>query len=599
MSNLNLALIGNSTIAALIDERASIVWSCMPHLDGAPVFDALLRGDRHATTDPDPCGSFAIELVDWVRSEQLYVKNTAVVKTRLFARDGAILEVTDFAPRFEQFGRTYRPVMLVRIVRPIEGSPRARVRLRPQVDHGASATATTHGSNHIRYLLGEQIMRLTTDASISAIMDERAFVVDGPVALIFGPDESCTDAVMPLAQRFLDNTCDYWAEWVRYLGIPFEWQHEVIRAAITLKLNAFDDTGAIIAAVTTSIPEAPDSGRTWDYRYCWLRDAYFVVTALNRLGATKTMERYLRYIINLIADSSDGHLQPVYKINGSPTIEEFVVERLAGYRNMGPVRIGNAAYTQVQNDVYGAAVLAAAHVFYDERLRHPGSISVFNQLEILGERAAEKYDQPDAGLWEYRGIAKVHTFSAVMCWAACDRLARIAARLDLTERHAHWTERANAIHAAICAQAWNAEINSFAESFGGRDLDASLLLLQQLGFVAADDERFLGTVAAVEKSLRRGDFLLRYATEDDFGLPETAFTVCTFWYIDALHAIGRDDEARRLFENLLAHRNQHGLLSEDIDLRTGELWGNFPQTYSMVGLINAALRLSRPWEGEF
>jgi GH15 family glucan-1,4-alpha-glucosidase len=266
---------------------------------------------------------------------------------------------------------------------------------------------------------------------------------------------------------------------------------------------------------------------------------------------------------------------------------------------MGPVRMGNAAWTQVQNDVYGAAVLAAAHVFYDERMRRPGDASLFARLEILGHRAHEKYATPDAGLWEYRGIAKVHTFSAVMCWAACDRLARIAARLGLTERHDHWREAADAMHADIAARAWNAEMNCFVESFGGRDLDASLLLLAQLGFVSADDARFHGTVAAVEQHLKRGDFLLRYATADDFGLPETAFTVCTFWYVDALHAIGREDEARALFEDLLRHRNRHGLLSEDIDPRTGELWGNFPQTYSMVGLINSALRLSKPWEGEF
>lgn len=595
MSNLNLALIGNSTIAALLDQRARIVWSCLPALDGRPVFDSLLR---NGAAD-DTSGSFDIELVDFAHSSQTYVKNTAIVVTRMTASDGSAIEVTDFSPRFEQYGRTYRPVMLVRQIKPLEGTPRIRIHVHPQVEHEHGELQMTHGSNHIRYLLGDQVMRLTTNASISAILGARPFVVDSPLALIFGPDETLQEAVVPLAQNFFDNTADYWSEWVRYLGISFEWQAEVIRAAITLKLNAFDDTGAIIAAVTTSVPEAPNSGRNWDYRYCWLRDAYFVVAALNRLGATKTMERYLRYIINLVADSSDGNLQPVYRINGSPEIDEYELERLAGYRGMGPVRIGNAAYTQVQNDVYGAAVLAAAHVFYDERLRRPGDQSLYQQLEILGERAAEKFDQPDAGLWEYRGIAKVHTFSAVMCWAACDRLARIAERIGLPQRREYWRTVADRMHATICDQAWNGEINSFAESFGGNELDASLLLIQQLGFVRSDDPRFHGTVAAVEKHLRRGEFLLRYATEDDFGMPETAFTVCTFWYIDALHAIGRADEARTLFRNLLGHCNSHGLLSEDIDPESGELWGNFPQTYSMVGLINSALRLSRPWEGEF
>lgn len=595
MNNLNLALIGNSTIGALVDEFASLVWCCMPSFDGTPVFDALLRNSPAS----DATGAFKIELDDFKSSEQQYIKNTAVLKTCLYAHDGSGVEIIDFAPRFKQFGRTYRPVMVVRMLRPIAGSPRIRVRLNPQAEHGAFPVTRTFGSNHIRYVLNDQVLRLTTNGSISAISDELAFVLDGPISLILGPDETCREGVNAMAQRFADETIDYWSEWVRYLSIPFEWQREVIRAAITLKLNAFDDTGAIIAAVTSSIPEAADSGRNWDYRFCWLRDAYFVVSALNRLGATKTLEAYLQYIINRIADSESGLLQPVYKINGSSKIEETSIEQLAGYRGMGPVRMGNAAYVQIQNDVYGAAVLAAAHVFYDERLRRPGQESLYRKLEILGTHAAEHYDKPDAGLWEYRGIARVHTFSAVMCWAACDRLARIGQQLGLTERQTFWRETADAMHKDICEQAFCEQFGGFGESFGGDEMDASLLLLAQLGFVSADDPRFAATVEAVERDLRRGDFILRYAKEDDFGHPETAFTVCTFWYIDALHALGREHEARKLFENLLSYCNPHGLLSEDIDMQTSELWGNFPQTYSMVGLVHAALRLSRPWEGEF
>lgn len=594
MSDLNLALIGNSTIGALIDARGDIVWSCMPRFDSEPVFDRLLRGE-----DDTREGVFGIELMNFSHSEQFYQKNTAILVTRLFGTDGSGIEITDFAPRFRQYGRMYRPVMIVRQIEPIAGTPRVRVRLRPQARYGLDRLAVTHGSNHVRYVLPDIVLRLTTDFSVSAVLDEQAVVVDGPVTLVLGPDESVPESVSGLGRRLHEETTGYWCEWVRYLGIPFEWQNEVIRAAITLKLNAFDDTGAIIAAITSSIPEAPGSGRNWDYRFCWLRDAYFVVAALNRLGATQTMERYLRYIINRVAESDAGRLQPVYRINGQANIDEQIIDSLPGYNGMGPVRMGNAAWEQVQNDVYGAAVLAAAHVFYDERLLHPGSESLYQQLELLGERAAELYDKPDAGLWEYRGIAKVHTFSAVMCWAACDRLAKIGARMQLTGRERVWRERAEAIRATIVERAWNEELGAFVASFGGTDMDASLLLLQQLGFLAADDPRFAGTVKAVEQQLRRGDYIMRYATEDDFGLPETAFTVCTFWYIDALHALGRLAEARELFEHVLSHCNAHGLLSEDIDMTTGALWGNFPQTYSMVGLINAALRLSRPWEGEF
>ncbi|HET7370701.1 MAG TPA: glycoside hydrolase family 15 protein, partial [Gammaproteobacteria bacterium] len=272
---------------------------------------------------------------------------------------------------------------------------------------------------------------------------------------------------------------------------------------------------------------------------------------------------------------------------------------LPGYRGHGPVRVGNQAYAQIQNDVYGAAILAATHLFFDERLAHPGDESLFQRLEALGETAAKLYCKADAGPWELRKSARVHTFSSVMCWVACDRLSKIAARLGLTERQVYWRERADAIHADICKQAWNDEENSFVESFGGKDLDASLLLLHELGFLAADDPRFASTVAAVERHLKRGDFIFRYIKEDDFGRPETAFLICTFWYVDALAALGRTDEARTLFEHLLACRNDHGLLSEDIDPETGELWGNLPQTYSMVGLINSAMRLSKSWEAAF
>jgi GH15 family glucan-1,4-alpha-glucosidase len=594
LNDLNLALIGNSTIAALIDDRADIVWSCMPRLDSDPVFDALLRAP-----DGDAAGRFAVELLGYSHSEQHYEKNTAILVTRLHAKDGSAVEVVDFAPRCKQYGRIFRPVMLVRQIRPCAGTPRIRIRLRPQAGFDGEPVAVTHGSNHIRYVSPRLALRLSTDFSITAILDELPVVADGAFTMVLGPDETLAESVAALGRRYREETRNYWVEWVRFLGIPFEWQREVIRAAITLKLNAFEDTGAIIAAVTTSIPEAPGSGRNWDYRYCWLRDAYFVVAALNRLGATQTMERYLGFIINRVAESEDGYLQPVFRINGRNDIVEAVVERLPGYNGMGPVRVGNAAYTQVQNDVYGATILAAAHVFYDERLHHPGTESLFRRLEILGDHAVARYDQPDAGLWEFRGISKVHTFSAVMCWAACDRLARIAARLELDDRAQHWRRHADAMHAAICERAWNPELNSFVESFGGRDLDASLLLLQQLGFVAAEDPRFAGTVAAVERHLKRGDLIMRYATEDDFGVPETAFTICSFWYIDALHALGRVDEARELFEHLLGYCNPHGLLSEDVDTRTGTLWGNFPQTYSMVGMINSALRLSRRWEGNF
>jgi GH15 family glucan-1,4-alpha-glucosidase len=354
-----------------------------------------------------------------------------------------------------------------------------------------------------------------------------------------------------------------------------------------------------VAAMTTSIPESAGSGRNWDYRFCWLRDAYFVVYALNHLGATHTMEDFIRFITDAVADAHGRPLKPVYGIVPGARLDERIVPSLSGYRGMGPVRVGNQAELQVQNDSYGHILLAASQMFFDRRLPQPGGLELFHRLEELGEQAAAAALTPDASLWEFRGRARVHTVSAAHCWAACDRLAKIAGVLGLGERQAAWRQEAERIRRAILDHAWSAELGSFAESFGGRAIDASLLLLHEIGFVSPQDPRFLGTLAAVEKYLRRGDHLLRYAEPDDFGRPETSFTVCTFWYIDALAAVGRLAEAREIFARLLACRNPAGLLSEDIDPESLELWGNFPQTYSMVGIIVSALRLSKSWEEAF
>ena len=589
MKTLDLALIGNCTVGALIDARANITWGCFPRFDGDPVFCSLLK-------KTDDYGFFAIELLDCERTEQHYLENTAILVTRLFDRHGGSVEVTDFAPRFGQHGRMFRPMMLVRRIRRLNGSPRLTLRLRPACDNGASRPVVTVGSNHIRFMAPILTLRLTTDASLTAIAQETPFFLDDSITLLLGSDETVHEATGEVGRRFLEETTQYWREWVRNLAIPFEWQDAVIRAAITLKLNAFDDTGAIIAAMTTSIPEAAGSSRNWDYRFCWLRDGYFVVNALNRLGATRTMERYLAYIINIAAN---GPLQPVYAIDGRADLHELEVPALEGYRGMGPVRIGNLAYRQVQHDVYGSAILAATHVFFDQRLTRRGDEALFRRLEPLGEQAIRCHDQPDAGLWELRGSARVHTFSAVMCWAACDRLAKIAVQLGLVERGAYWLDQANQIHATICQRAWNDQRGTFVSTFEGEAMDASLLLLAEVGFLKPADPRFAATVNAVEKDLCRGDFIFRYIEKDDFGEPENAFLVCTFWYVNALTALDRRDDARALFEKMLMNRNRLGLLAEHIDSQTGEHWGNFVQTYSMVGLINAAIRLSVRWDQAF
>jgi GH15 family glucan-1,4-alpha-glucosidase len=474
-----------------------------------------------------------------------------------------------------------------------------RIRIRPMYGYGSGRPTRTYGSNHIRYVAPDYVLRLTTDAPVSYVDSESAFALMAPLNLILGSDETVPASVSQLTRDFMERSYDYWVEWCRYLSVPFEWQDAVIRAAITLKLCQFEETGAIVAALTTSIPEAANEKRNWDYRYCWLRDAYFSVHALNKLGATRTMEDYLGYITTVVARETGSDLKPVYGILPEQPLTEVELTTLAGYRGMGPVRVGNLAQQQVQHDSYGSVVLATTQMFFDRRLPIRGDAELFARLERLGDKAREKAFLPDAGIWEYRGRKLIHTHTATLCWAACDRLSKIAEALNNTERAKYWRGEADRIRRIILEKAWNDEVGAFVNAFGERDVDASLLLLREVGLVAPSDPRFLGTLDFVTRELRRGDHLFRYRAADDFGLPQNAFNICTFWYIDALAAVGRRDEARGLFERVLACRNHVGLLSEDTDPVTGELWGNYPQTYSLVGLILCAMRLSKSWEEAF
>ena len=590
-SALELWPIGNCQVSGLIDPEGGLVWGCVPRVDGDPVFCALLNGDRQDS------GVWRFELEGQISSSQSYIRNTPILLTRLEAEDGSAVEVLDFAPRYERKGRMYRPVAFCRIVRPIAGNPRIRAVLRPMKNWGEQLAETTHGTNHIRYLVGPQALRLSTDAPIGYILEQRTFRVEEDLHFFLGPDEPFVGNLREEIRRMEQSTRKYWQQWVRGLATPFEWQDEVIRCAITLKLCQHEETGAIVAALTTSIPEAPHSQRNWDYRYCWIRDSYYTVQALNRLGALDVLEKYLAYLRNIVDSAKGGQIQPLYSVMGESELDETTAAHLAGYRGMGPVRKGNAAYKQIQHDCYGQIVLPTVQGFIDHRLLRMADDHDFQSLEEVGEMAWRMHDQPDAGLWEFRTRQEVHTYSAVMSWAACDRLANTAEWLGKDDRAAIWRERADTIRATIEAEAWkeNGEGGHYGASFESDYLDASLLQMVELRFLSPDNKRFQQTFAAVEKHLRRGDHMLRYAAEDDFGAPETAFNVCTFWLIEALHLAGRDEEARGLFRTMLSHTTRSGLLSEDLDYETGELWGNFPQTYSLVGVINCAGLLSKPW----
>lgn len=591
MTSLDLAPIGNCAQSALIDRNGRIVWACVPRIDGDPMFCALMSGKDPANAQH---GVWAIDLIDQVSAEQHYERNTPILVTTLTDSRGNSVEITDFCPRFRRHNRLYRPNAFIRIVKPLSGAPRISVRLRPAVEWGARAAETTSGTNHIRYRV-PGAMRLSTSAPTSHVLSGQTFRLEQEHVFFLGPDEPFDDDLRARVRSMYDNTKLYWQRWTRMLATPLEWQADVIRAAITLKLCVHEETGAIVAAMTTSVPEFANSGRNWDYRYCWLRDAYYTVQALNRLGAADILEGYLGYLRNIIDATPSGRIQPVYGVGMEPILQESIIDTLPGYRGMGPVRIGNQAHEHHQHDVYGQIVLSTVQAFYDTRLLRPPSIDDFRALESVGERAYDVHLKPDAGLWEFRTKAATHTYSTLMCWAACDRLANAAARLDLPDREVYWRDRAATIRTAIETKAWNTKLGRFAATLGGAEMDASLLQMLDVRFLSADDPRFHATLAALEHDLRRGDHVLRYADDDDFGKPETAFNFCTFWLIEALYLVGRREEARALYEQMLARRTHAGLLAEDCDLETGAPWGNYPQTYSLAGLINCAVLLSNPW----
>jgi GH15 family glucan-1,4-alpha-glucosidase len=583
----DLAIIGNCSYSALL-RSGSVEWMCWPRPDSSFVFGALL--------DREQGGAFAVEGVGATEIHQEYLENTNVLRT-VFRCDGGAFELIDFAPRFLLHDRFFKPQMLVRILRPLSGEPRARVRCRPAYEYGLVEAGRWRASNHVEYTGFPAPVRLTTNVPLTYVEDERPFLLEHDRHLVLTWGEPLEAGLEDTAERFLERTIDYWRRWVKGTRVPRDYQGEVVRSALALKLHQYEDTGALLAATTTSLPEYPGSGRTWDYRFCWLRDAYFTLHALERLGHSEEMERFLEYLRN-VAEEGHGVLQPAYRINGDSDAEEHVLEHLSGFDGNGPVRIGNQAFEHVQNDVYGEMVLAVSRLFLDTRFvgEIPPMTAVELVQDLLGQIEA-RLDEPDSGLWEFREKTRLHSFSVLMHWAGARRAAEVADALGQAELAARARDVETRAADLLWTRCWDDEIGALTQVAGEPQLDAALLLAVQLGFLSADDPRASSHVDATVKALSvDGGLLRRYSVADDFGMTKAAFTVCTFWLIEALAMIGREKEARELFERLLGLDNGLGLYSEDLLPGTLEQSGNFPQTYSHVGLINAAFRLSRAWD---
>lgn len=606
MTQLDYGLIGNCQISALIDRSASVSWCCMPRLDAPSVFASILDAEnplRGGIWSIEALGSPGDPRGRW-ETRQHYLRNTNVLitvfsETSSTLSGGAQFEVIDFAPRFEIESGFYKPPQLIRIIRPIRGSPRILTRCCPRFEYGRDQPVLYDMASQIVYESQGKRLNLTTDVPISYVLGEMPFELKESKHFVLSYGVPFEGRLKFDTEEQLDRTVAYWRTWAKHCNIPFEFQNEVLRSALALKLHIFEDTGAIIAATTTSIPEGPENGRTWDYRYCWLRDAYFVVTALNRLGQFDEMEHFIRYLQNVCANEPSRILQPVYGIGGEKELLEREIPWLSGFKNYGPVRVGNAAYKMDQHDVYGEMVLAITPTFFDRRLDRTDQEQALRNVQQLIEQAILSFEQPDAGIWEFRGTKQHSVFSKLMNWAAVDRGVRIATHIGKNDLVAEWGPIRERMREAIEKYGWNEKVGFYTQSYGGDSPDAANLLLPEINFISHLQDRFQMTIEAYSRILRSGLGVFRYRTADDFGIPKTTFTVCAFWMADALWGAGRKVEARELFCSIIHRTNHLGLLSEDMDPVTGELWGNFPQTYSHVGLINTAMRISQAWEDAF
>lgn len=578
----DLGLVGNCQFAAHIRRDGAVVWCCLPRFDAPPVFGALLD---------DEGGLFAIRPAAGGPGVQRYLPNTNVLETRFETSDG-VFRVLDFAPRFPLYGRSFRPTKLIRIVEPLSGTPRIRVLCDPVLGWSKRRPRRELGSNHLSFKGFGAELRLTTDAPLS-YLDDEPFALTSRKHFVLAWGAPVEEPLEPLCDRFLQETQRYWQTWVKQCDIPTTHQEAVIRSALTLKLHCFEDTGAIVAALTTSIPEGPGSGRTWDYRYCWLRDAYYTLGAFRLLGHFEEREQFLQFLLNVASAAPDLNLAPLYRIDGRTDLGEEVLSHWRGYRGDGPVRIGNAAALHTQNDVFGEMVLALTPLFLDARFREQVNPTVLDLVARLAERAIAVAGQPDAGIWELRSEWRPQTFSSLMCWAAADRMGRIAEIHRPADRQ-RFADAAARIQAEILGMAVDPRRGCLVADYGGSEVDAALLQAIPLGLPLGVDARN-ATVDAVCHDLAHDGWLKRYRTDDGFGTPRMAFTLCSFWLVEALARLGRDDEARRVLRQVGMIDAPLDLLAEDLDPKTGEMWGNFPQAYSHVGMIHAAFAASPRW----
>ena len=584
--SLNYGIIGNCKSSALIKKDTSIEWCCLPQFDSDSIFCKIL--------DEEIGGYFKIECDKSYKINQKYFRNTCVLQTNISDGENEF-EVIDFMPRFKkENGKYYTPPEISRILKLKKGKPKFKVLYEPKLAFASGNTRTYKKENFVVSIVDDkkyETLFLYTNLDKDAIINSYENELRENIYFVISYNEKINLPSMDKVFFELDQTKVYWKSWCYKTPTFQEYNNEILRSAMTLKLLNYEKTGAIIAAATTSIPESIGEVRNWDYRCCWIRDASMVIKVISKIGHTKMVKNFIDFILNIIPDKNEK-LQIMYGISGEKNLTEKTLDYLSGYKNSKPVRIGNAAYLQKQNDIYGI-LMDAIHFqiqkYSNEDDKHEELWSIVKSIVWV---VKNNWKLADKGIWEIRGDNMHFTFSKLLCWVAVDRAIKISKIVQGGKSVYKWEPLREEIYNDIMTNAWNENKKAFTQTYKGKDLDASILLMEDYGFINSKDSKYISTVKAIEKELLKDGLMYRYKNEDDFGLPSSSFTVCTFWMINSLHKIGDKDKAKRLFENLISYSNHLSLFSEDIDFETKDLLGNFPQAYSHLALIDTAISLN-------
>ncbi len=585
-NSFNLGIIGNCKSVALINEDSSIDWCCLPQFDSPSVFGKIIDGKIG--------GSFKIECDPSYQIKQAYIENTNILCTR-FSKGNHIFELLDFMPRYQKEDSLYyAPPEITRVFKHISGSPKLKIIYDPRLEYAIGETNNYIKDDFIVSVVDDKYydtLFLYTDIDKESVVSGKEFTLEEDQFTTVSYNEKIK---IPTLERTLleyERTKVYWLNWCHKTPTFQNYNQEILRSAMTLKQLTFEKTGAVLAAATTSLPETVGEVRNWDYRFCWIRDASMVIKVIAKLGHTQIVKNFIRYIIDLIPDKNEK-LQIMYGINGEKILTEEILDHLDGYKGSRPVRIGNAAFSQKQNDIYGILMDVIHYQIENYKEDDDKHEELWTIVKSVVYVVRNNWRSADKGIWEFRQEDRHFTFSKLLCWVAVDRAIKISNLIQGGKSVQKWSTLRDEIREDILVNAWNQEKQAFTQSYESEHLDASVLLMEYYGFIEGKDPKYIKTVKAIERDLMHNGLLYRYKNEDDFGLPSSSFTVCTFWFINSLFQIGEREKSKQLFDELLSCSNHLGLFSEDLDFKTKELLGNFPQAYSHLALIDNALNFN-------